>query len=127
MTQTEKLLESIIEGVAEKKGDRILTMKFDKTGSSICDYFVICEADSSRQTDAIADSVEEFARKLSGEKALHTEGRENAEWILVDFGDIVVHIFQRPFRKIYNLEGLWADAKIEQIQTQISNQFEITN
>jgi ribosome-associated protein len=120
MSKTKKLLDSIIEGIFEKKGDRVVTMKFDKSGSSICDYFVICEADSSRQTDAIADSVEEFARKQAGDKALHTEGRENAEWILVDFGDIVVHIFQRPFRKIYNLEGLWADAKIEQIQEQVS-------
>jgi ribosome-associated protein len=115
MNKTEKLLESVVEGIFEKKGDRVVTMKFDKSSSAICDYFVICEADSSRQTDAIADSVEDFARKLTGEKAIHTEGRENAEWILVDFGDIVVHVFQRPFRKMYNLEGLWADSKIEHI------------
>jgi ribosome-associated protein len=119
MNKTKKLLDSIIEGIFEKKGEHVVTLKFDKTASAICDYFVICEADSTRQTEAIADSVEEFARKQAGEKVLHFEGRTNGEWILVDFGDIVVHIFQRESRKIYNLEGLWADAKIQQIKEQV--------
>jgi ribosome-associated protein len=120
MNKTDKLLETVIEAIIEKKGDKVVTMKFDRNNFSICDYFVVCEAESSRQVDTIADAVEEFARKKCNEKAIHIEGRENAEWILVDFGDIVVHIFQRAIRKLYNLEGLWADAKINHVSVQLT-------
>jgi len=84
--------------------------------NSISKYFIICHGTSTSQVDAIADSVAEQVYKQLGEKPVFTEGKENKEWILVDFIDVVVHIFQESTRRFYNIEGLWADAKIDTIQ-----------
>jgi ribosome-associated protein len=112
MIKNEKLLNSVIEGIQEKRGKNIISMDFEGKESAICDYFVICDASSNRQVQAISDSVLEFAHKLSGEKPVHVEGTENLQWILIDFTDIVVHIFLTEWREFYNLEDLWADSKI---------------
>jgi len=113
---TEKLLETIIFGILEKKGLEITTIDFSELPNSICKYFVICHGTSNSHTDAIAYSIEEQAHKQLGEKPAFTEGKENKEWILVDFIDVVVHVFQEPIRRFYNIEKLWADAKIKTIK-----------
>lgn len=114
---SEKLAETVIFGILEKKGMEITKIDFSEMSNSISKYFIICHGSSTSQVDAIADSVAEQAFKQLGEKPVHTEGRENKEWILIDFVDVVVHVFQEPTRRFYNIEGLWADAKIETIQT----------
>lgn len=112
----EKLVETIIFGILEKKGLEITKIDFSKMQNSISKYFIVCHGTSTSHIDAIADSVEEQVFKQLGDKATYTEGKENKEWILVDFIDVVVHIFQEPTRRFYNIEGLWADAKIDTIK-----------
>ncbi len=113
MVKIETLLDIVIEGAKEKRADNIVSMDFQKTDTSICDYFVICDAQSNRQVAAIAKSIEEFTLKNSNIKVFHKEGYENSQWILLDYGEIVVHIFQTPYREFYNIEELWADAEIK--------------
>lgn len=107
------LLGSIIEGIFEKKGHNILKIDLRKLENRITDYFVICHGTSPTQVDSIADSVEDTVRKLAGEKPLHIEGLENCFWVLLDYGNVIVHVFQEEYRNFYNLESLWADAQIE--------------
>ena len=114
---SEKLAETVIFGILEKKGMEITKIDFSELSNSISKYFIVCHGGSTSQVDAIADSVAEQAFKQLGEKPVFTEGKENKEWILIDFVDVVVHIFQESTRRFYNIEGLWADAKIETIQT----------
>jgi len=113
---TEILLESIIQGIVEKKGNNITVMDLKKTGGSICDYFVICDAESTRQVTAIADSVDETVYKEIKDKVIYKEGYENSFWILLDYSDVIVHIFQKASRETFNLEGLWADAIVRKIE-----------
>ena len=113
MKKTKQLVASVIEGMQEKKGNNIVSLNFDKIKNSICDYFVICDAGSGRNVEAIAKSVEEFAFKNVGDKVIHKEGYENSEWILLDYSDVIVHVFQTDFREFYNIEGLWADTKLK--------------
>jgi len=110
------LLTNIIEGIIEKKGREIVDIDLSKINSSICDHFIICHAESNTQVAAIADSIEKHVRENLNEKVGHREGLENALWILLDYHDIVVHIFQREVRNYYQLEELWGDAKILKIE-----------
>ncbi|HWY35722.1 MAG TPA: ribosome silencing factor [Nitrosopumilaceae archaeon] len=114
--ESSSLLDAIIEGMQEKKGKNISILNLKEIESRVCDYFVICDADSNTHVDAIAGSVEELVKGKTGEKPYHTEGYQNAEWILVDYINIVVHIFQRSVREFYNIESLWADAEITTIK-----------
>ncbi len=118
-TSTEQLVDTIVEGIQEKKGTNIAILDMRKIDGSICQFFIICDGDSNTHVDAIGNSVEDYVRKKINDKPFHIEGRENAEWILVDYVDVVVHIFQKPIRSFYNLEDLWADAK----RTDIENLF----
>lgn len=113
---TEQLANTIIKGIQEKKGKNIVTLDITKLDQSIADNFIICHGDSNTQVDAIANSVEEFVKKEFNEKPIHKEGYQNSQWILLDYGEILVHIFQKEYRDFYNLEDLWADAKIKEIQ-----------
>ena len=115
--QTLSLLNSIIEGLKEKKAKNITVLNLSQLENRVCDYFVIADAESKTHVEAIADSAEEFAKKMSGEKPYHVEGHGIAEWIIIDFVNIVVHIFQKEIRDFYNLEGLWADAEISHIES----------
>jgi ribosome-associated protein len=110
------LTKAIVKGIQEKKGQNILTMNLKKIPSSVCDYFVLCSGTSNTQVEAIADSVEEIVRKALGDKPWHKEGFENAEWILLDYVNVVVHIFQDHSRMFYNLEKLWDDAEIKKFE-----------
>ncbi len=115
---TEKLKEAILEGIRKIKGKEITIIDLNTIHYTECGYFVICHGTSSTQVSAIAQSVEENVEKETGEKAWHTEGYKNSIWILLDFGEIVVHVFHEQARHFYNLEGLWADAKITKEETE---------
>jgi len=121
MSNSKKLVEAITLGMIEKKANNIVTIDFAKTKNAITDYFVICDAENSKQTEAIADSIERFARSEVKEKPIHSEGKENSEWIILDYFNVVVHVFQREFRESYKLEELWADAEITKIDVKYSN------
>ncbi len=86
------LIEAIVEGIQEKKGKDIVSLDIRELKSSVTDFFVICHAENTRQVKALADSVEEFTRKNLDEKPWHTEGSENANWILLDYVNVVVHV-----------------------------------
>ena len=108
-----KIIEAVLEGIRKIKGKDIIIIDLNTIHHTECGYFVICHGTSTTQVGSIAQSVEETVEKITGIKAWHTEGYRNSVWILLDYEDIVVHIFHEKTRTFYNLEGLWADAKIE--------------
>lgn len=113
MAKNTNLLNSIIEGIKNKKGNRILTLDLSKNENSVCNYFVICNADTNTQVKAIVNEIEDNVFKTTGEKVWKKEGFENSQWILLDYSSIVVHVFQTQYREFYKLEELWSDAKIK--------------
>ncbi|MBV6456502.1 MAG: Ribosomal silencing factor RsfS [Bacteroidales bacterium] len=94
----------------DKKAQDVSSLDLRKLGTTICDYFVICNADSGVQVAAIADNVEEQMILKAGRKVRRSQGKENRFWVILDYSDIVVHIFQTEYRRFYHLEDLWADA-----------------
>ncbi|MEE4214045.1 MAG: ribosome silencing factor [Bacteroidales bacterium] len=110
------LIDNIVKGIFEKKGERVVKLDFRSMENSICDYFIICHGNSVTQVDSISESVELQVKKNSGEYPHHREGLDNCLWVLLDYGDVVVHIFQEEYRDFYNLEALWADAGIEELR-----------
>lgn len=113
---TPDVVLAAIKGIQEVKGKDIVCLDLRKIHNRVTDFFIICHGDSSTQVNAIADSVEEFTWKLAKEEALHKEGRSNAEWVLLDFFNVVVHIFHRDKREHFNLENLWADAPVYEVE-----------
>ena len=111
---TTNIIEAIIEGVRRKKGQKIIDLDLSNIEYSECNHFIICHGNSNTQVEAIAHSVEETVEEITGQKALHADGYRNAQWILLDYIDIMVHVFQETWRSHYDLESLWADAKIKQ-------------
>jgi ribosome-associated protein len=110
-----KLADAVVEGILEVKGKNISILDLKHIHNRVCDYFIICQADSNTQVNAIANSIEEMVKKLTGERPYRKEGFENSEWILVDYVTVVVHVFQSHIRNFYNLESLWADAEITEL------------
>ena len=110
LNPTELALKTIVEAIQDKKGKNVCTLDLTGIGTSICDHFVICNADSTPAVLAIADNIEEEMIVRCNTKVIRQQGKENAFWIIMDFGDIVVHIFQTEYREFYRLEDLWADA-----------------
>lgn len=104
------LVEMIVKGIQEKQGKQIVSLQLGKLPNTICEYFVICHGTSRTQVEAIADAVEHHVKTNLGQKVWHREGFENSEWLLLDYSDVVVHIFQEETREFYRLEKLWADA-----------------
>ena len=115
-----KLADIIIRSIQEKKGHEIIKMDLRKVSGAICDYFVICHGNSHVQVDAIASFVEEEVKKKTALIARPKEGYENKQWILLDYFDVIVHVFIPEFREFYDLESLWADAKTLKIEEPIS-------
>lgn len=112
----DKLLNCLIEGLLEKKAQEVVKIDLTKLDYAACDHFVICHGDSVTQVRALADWVEEKAEDLLKIRVAHREGMENARWILLDYGNTVVHIFLKEAREYYKLEDLWGDADIIMIQ-----------
>lgn len=116
LSNNDLLLSNIIEGILEKKGLEIVDLDLSKVHNAFCDHFIICHAESNTQVNAIADSVEKKVKENLNERVGHREGHENATWILLDYYNIVVHVFQREIRSYYKLEELWGDAQITRIK-----------
>lgn len=106
-----KELKVIADAMLEKKGQEVVALDLKPIGTAISDYFIVCNADSAPAVVAIADNVEERMIEKCKRKVIRTQGKENAFWVILDFGDIVVHVFQTPYRSFYRLEDLWADAE----------------
>jgi len=112
---SENLVETVIEGMQEIKAKNISVLNLSKLENAITDYFVICDAESTIQVNSIADSVETTVKKGLNDTLLHKEGFENASWILLDYSNVVVHVFQSEAREFYNIEDFWADAEIKKV------------
>ena len=107
-----KLVKEIVTGMQDKKGQNIAVIDLRDISNSISDYFVVCHGSSNTNVEAIADSVEEKTRKQLGEKPGSTEGKREAEWIVLDYFDVVAHIFKQDKRELFSIEELWADADV---------------
>lgn len=115
MIETEELVKQITEGIQEKKGRDIVVANLTATDNSVCKYFVICEGNTPTQVSAIADSISDYIRNNTGIKPIGIEGLRNARWVVMDYGDVLAHIFVPEDRAFYNLENLWADAHLTEI------------
>lgn len=115
MNETTNLIEKITEGIQEKKGKQIVIVDLTEIEDTICKYFVICQGNSPSQVLAIVDSIKEHVRKETGTKAYAIDGLRNAQWVAMDYIDVIVHVFLPEVRIFYNLEHLWSDAQLTHI------------
>ena len=113
------LVDAVVEGIRRKKGLEIVNIDLSGEGDAECDNFIICHGSSNTHVDAIARSVEESVEELAFEKVWHQDGFQNAQWILLDYANVMVHVFQEPFRRFYDLESLWGDGIIYNIESDI--------
>ncbi|QHV97243.1 MULTISPECIES: ribosome silencing factor [Spirosoma] len=111
----EQIRDFVVRGMLEKKGQDIVVMDLRNVKNAICDYFVLCSGNSDTQIDAISTSIEEEVYKASRQDPWHKEGKLNREWILLDYVDVVAHVFKKDRRSFYDLEQLWGDAEIQHI------------
>lgn len=116
-TSADQLIAKIIEGIEEVKGQNIDILDLRDIENTVCDYFVICNGTSNTQVAAIVNSIQKVASKELKEKPWHVEGLDNSEWVLMDYVNVVVHVFQKHIREFYDIESLWGDAKITSIAT----------
>ena len=110
-TDSRRLCDAIVEGMQENKAKDIVVLDLRKISNSVCDFFVICSGESSTQVDGISTSVTRHTRKELSEKPWHIEGKTNSEWVLLDYINVVAHIFYKDARSFYELEDLWSDAE----------------
>lgn len=110
------LKDSIVEAIKDRKGKDLIVLDLRQVDQSIADYFVICHGESTTQVDSISENVEREIRTELQEHPINKEGADNLQWVLLDYGDVVVHVFQDEYRRFYNLEELWADAAKELIR-----------
>jgi ribosome-associated protein len=113
---SDTLAEIAVRGLQERKGQDIVVLNLKELKNAVADYFVICSASSDTQLDALARSVEEEVEKITGQAPWQSEGRTNREWVLLDYVDVVVHVFLRDRRQFYALEELWGDAEITYVE-----------
>jgi len=111
-TNTDDLLAVIIKGIDDVKGEDIQLLDLREIENTVCDYFVVCSANSNTQVNAISGSVQKVVSKELKDKPWHVEGLGNAEWVLMDYVNVVVHIFQKQVREFYDIESLWGDEKL---------------
>src|SRR5690554_2678757 len=114
---TDPLITQIIQGIENVKGQDIEILDLREIENTVCDYFIICNGTSNTQVNAIVNSIQKHVGKSIKEKPWHVEGSENSEWILMDYVDVVVHVFQKHIREFYDIEGLWGDAKSVKIES----------
>ena len=115
MNKSQKLVDSIIKGIQDKKGSGIVVADLTQTDGAVCSYFIICQGNSPTQVEAIAGSVGDYVREAEGEKPVSCIGLGLAQWVAIDFVDVMVHIFLPEARVFYDLEHLWEDAKLTRI------------
>lgn len=107
----ESLVESIVDAILDKKGKEVTSLAIGKLPNSVCDYFIICHADSTTQVHAIAENIEVKINENLNEKVWKSAGYDNSIWVVLDYVNVVVHIFQTEWRSFYKIEELWADAQ----------------
>ena len=115
LVSTDELIATIIKGIDEVKGENIQLLDLREIENTVCDYFIICSGTSNTQVNAISGSVQKTVSKELKDKPWHIEGKTNAEWVLMDYVNVVVHIFQKQIRDYYDIESLWGDAKTTKI------------
>ena len=113
LTRNSKILKTIIKAIQEKKGEEIISLDLRKIPEAVADFFIVCEAASTTQVKAIADSVEEEVRKNCDELPYKHEGRQTYQWVLIDYVNVVVHVMLPENRRFYKLEDMWSDAPQE--------------
>ena len=113
----DQLITTILSGIEDVKGKEINILDLRALENTVCDYFIICEGTSNTQVNAIVNSIQKKVSKELKDKPWHIEGSENAEWVLMDYVNVVVHVFQKHIRQYYDIESLWGDAKTTVIQT----------
>jgi ribosome-associated protein len=116
ITSSQKLSTLIVKGMQEKKANEIVLMDLRKVKNAVADFFVICSGNSDKQLDAIADSIDAEVYKSVKENPWHVEGKNNKEWMILDYTNVVAHIFRKDRRSFYALEKLWGDAEITEIE-----------
>ena len=117
ISSPDELISLIVQAIEDIKGQNISLLDLRNIENTVCDYFIICNGNSNTQVNAIANSVQKNVSKNIREKPYQIEGVENAEWILMDYVNVVVHVFQKHKREYYDIENLWGDAKITEIET----------
>ena len=117
----ESLVKVIIEAILEKKGRNIVKIDLKEVKNTVCDYFIICEGESNTQVNALAENIDKQTHLIIKNPPHHIEGRENSQWILLDFFSVVVHVFQKEQRSFYKLEDLWSDGKLETIHESLKD------
>jgi len=115
MEQTLQLVNTITKGIQEKKGSNIVVADMKNIDGAICNYFIVCQGNSPSQVEAITESIGDMARTELGEKPTRVAGLENAQWVAMDYGDVMVHVFLPDLREYYDLEHLWEDAQLTHI------------
>ena len=115
MSTTNKLIKNITEGIQDRKGENIVIADLTSIENTICKFFVICQGNTPTQVSAIVDSIKDRVAKNQKETPLGIDGQRNAQWVAIDYADVLVHVFLSETREYYNLETLWADAELTSI------------
>ena len=116
---TKVLLDSIVDGITNVKGEEITILDLREIENAICQYFVICTGNSNTQVSAITGSIERTVKSEMSERPFHVEGRQNNQWVLMDYTNVIVHVFQKEYREYYDIESLWGDA----VETRIEMEY----
>ncbi|MDT0541015.1 MULTISPECIES: ribosome silencing factor [Croceitalea] len=117
----DELIALILSGIEEVKGVDINLLDLREIENTVCDYFIICNGTSNTHVNAIVSSIQKTVSKAIKDKPWHVEGSENAEWVLMDYVNVVVHVFQKQIREFYDIEGLWGDAKVTMVASSYNN------
>ncbi len=116
----DELIALILQGIEDVKGNDMILLDLRKIENTVCDYFIICNGTSNTQVNAIVGSIQKTVSKAIKDKPWHIEGFDNAEWVLMDYVNVVVHVFQKHIRERYDIEGLWGDAKFTNIESSVN-------
>lgn len=119
-TSQDELIALIIQGIDEVKGHNINLLDLREIENTVCDYFIVCNGTSNTHVNAIVGSIQKTVSKAIQDKPWHVEGEDNAEWVLMDYVNVVVHVFQKQVREYYDIEGLWGDAKFITIESSVN-------
>jgi ribosome-associated protein len=116
-SSADELISLILHGIEEVKGVEINILDLRDLDNTVCDYFVICNGTSNTHVKAIVNSIQKTVSKAIHDKPWHVEGSDNAEWVLIDYVNVVVHVFQKQARELYDIEGLWGDARVTLVES----------
>ena len=117
----DELISLVVSGIEDVKGVDINLLDLREIENTVCDYFIICNGTSNTHVNAIVSSIQKTVSKAIKDKPWHVEGLENAEWVLMDYVNVVVHVFQKHIREFYDIEGLWGDAKVTIVESSYNN------